>query len=95
MKLVIEGVLQQSLPWALVAIGVAIAIWRELRRLPSLAFAVGVYLPVATMVPVTSGACCLDGERRARNAEEQRGAARGGESSSARAWSGVRASSAW
>lgn len=55
MKLVIEGVLQSSLPWGLVLIGVAIAIIVELLRIPSLPFAVGVYLPVATMVPVFLG----------------------------------------
>lgn len=55
MKLVIDGVLQQSLPWALVGIGVALAIVAELFRIPSLPFAVGVYLPVSTMVPVFFG----------------------------------------
>jgi putative OPT family oligopeptide transporter len=55
MKLVIEGVLEQSLPWILVAIGVGIALIAEAFRLPTLAFAVGVYLPVATMVPVFLG----------------------------------------
>ncbi len=55
MRLVIDGVLQQSLPWTLVAIGAGIAILAELCRLPSLPFAVGVYLPVTTMVPVFLG----------------------------------------
>lgn len=55
MKLVIEGVLDQSLPWSLIGIGAVIAVIIELCRLPSLAFAVGVYLPVATMVPVFIG----------------------------------------
>ncbi len=55
MKLVIDGVLQSELPWGLVAIGAGIALITELFRLPSLAFAVGVYLPVATMVPVFLG----------------------------------------
>ena len=55
MKVVIEGVLDQSLPWALVGIGVGLALIVELLGLPSLAFAVGVYLPVATMVPVYLG----------------------------------------
>ncbi len=55
MQLVIDGVLENSLPWALVGIGVAIVIVVELLRLPSLPFAVGVYLPVATMVPVFLG----------------------------------------
>jgi putative OPT family oligopeptide transporter len=55
MKLVIEGVLDQQLPWALVAIGAGIAIACELLKIPSLPFAVGVYLPVSTMVPVFLG----------------------------------------
>lgn len=55
MKLVIDGVLEQSLPWALVGIGVGLAIVAELFRIPSLPFAVGVYLPVATMVPLFFG----------------------------------------
>jgi putative OPT family oligopeptide transporter len=55
MKLVIEGVLDQQLPWALVAIGAGIAIACELLRIPSLPFAVGVYLPVSTIVPVFLG----------------------------------------
>ncbi|UCG17783.1 MAG: oligopeptide transporter, OPT family [Phycisphaerales bacterium] len=55
MKVVIEGVLQAKLPWALVGIGAAIAIVAEIARIPSLPFAVGVYLPVTTMVPVFLG----------------------------------------
>ena len=55
MKVVIDGVLESSLPWGLVAIGVGIAIVIELVGINSLAFAVGVYLPVATMVPVFLG----------------------------------------
>jgi putative OPT family oligopeptide transporter len=55
MKVVIEGVLQQSLPWTLVGIGVAIAVVCELLRIPSLPFAVGIYLPVSTTFPVFVG----------------------------------------
>ncbi|MDX1419219.1 MAG: oligopeptide transporter, OPT family [Rubricoccaceae bacterium] len=55
MQLVIDGVLAQSLPWTFVAIGAGIAIVAELFRIPSLPFAVGVYLPVSTMVPVFLG----------------------------------------
>jgi putative OPT family oligopeptide transporter len=55
MKLVIEGVLDAQLPWSLVGIGAGIAIACELARIPSLPFAVGVYLPVSTMVPVMLG----------------------------------------
>ena len=55
MKLVIEGVLESSLPWGLVAIGAGLAIGAEALRVPSLPFAVGVYLPVSTMIPVFLG----------------------------------------
>ena len=55
MKLVIDGVLDQDLPWSLVAIGVGIAVVCELARIPSLPFAVGVYLPVSTMTPIFVG----------------------------------------
>ncbi|MFQ5526376.1 MAG: OPT family oligopeptide transporter [Thermoanaerobaculia bacterium] len=55
MSLVIEGVLQSSLPWGLVAIGVGIAVVAEMFKIPSLPFAVGVYLPVSTMVPLFFG----------------------------------------
>jgi len=55
MKIVIEGVLENALPWSLVGIGVVIAIVAELFKIPSLPFAVGVYLPVATMMTVFLG----------------------------------------
>ncbi|HEX7060471.1 MAG TPA: oligopeptide transporter, OPT family [Woeseiaceae bacterium] len=55
MKLVIDGVLDQELPWGFVAIGIAIALACEVLRIPSLPFAVGVYLPVSTMTPLFVG----------------------------------------
>ncbi len=71
MKLVIEGVLDAKLPWALVAIGAGIAVAAELVRLPSLPLAVGVYLPVSTMATVfTGGLLRWLVERRAQTEEE-------------------------
>jgi putative OPT family oligopeptide transporter len=55
MKLVIDGVIDRSLPWGLVGIGVGIALAAELARIPSLPFAVGVYLPLSTMTPIFLG----------------------------------------
>lgn len=55
MKLVIDGVLDQSLPWTLIFLGVGIALVAALFRIPVLAFAVGVYLPLATMAAVFLG----------------------------------------
>ncbi len=46
MKLIIEGVMEGSLPWALVFIGVFIAVGVEIVGIPVLPFAIGVYLPV-------------------------------------------------
>ena len=55
MQLVIDGVLDQNLPWAFVGIGVGIALLAEAFRIPSLPFAVGVYLPLSTMAAVFLG----------------------------------------
>jgi len=55
MHLVINGVIDQNLPWTLIFIGVGIALVVALFRLPVLAFAVGVYLPLSTMAPVFLG----------------------------------------
>jgi putative OPT family oligopeptide transporter len=55
MKLVIDGVLDQSLPWGLIGIGAGIAGVAALFKIPVLAFAVGVYLPLSTMGAVFLG----------------------------------------
>jgi putative OPT family oligopeptide transporter len=75
MKVVIEGVLDQKLPWILVGIGATIAIAAELLRLPSLPLAVGVYLPVSTMATVFAGGSVrwlLEKLARAREERELR-----------------------
>jgi putative OPT family oligopeptide transporter len=74
MKLVIEGVLDQQLPWGFVAIGIGLALVCEFLKIPSLPFAVGVYLPVSTMTPLFVGGL-LRGwlERRARSESEAAG----------------------
>ena len=46
MKMVIEGIMGGELPWALIFIGVAIAVIVEIIGIPVLPFAIGVYLPV-------------------------------------------------
>jgi putative OPT family oligopeptide transporter len=55
MKLVIDGVLDQNLPWVLIFAGVGIGLGASLFKLPVLAFAVGVYLPLSTMAAVFVG----------------------------------------
>lgn len=46
MKMIIEGVMDGNLPWALVFTGVFIAIVVEILGIPVLPFAIGTYLPV-------------------------------------------------
>ncbi len=55
MKLVVDGVIDQQLPWNLVMIGAGIAVAVYFLRIPPLPFAVGVYLPLSTMAPVFLG----------------------------------------
>ena len=46
MKMIIEGVMEGNLPWALVFTGVFIAVVVEVIGIPVLPFAIGIYLPV-------------------------------------------------
>lgn len=46
MKMIIEGVMDNNLPWALVFMGVFLAAAVEILGIPVLPFAIGVYLPV-------------------------------------------------
>ncbi|HKP72694.1 MAG TPA: oligopeptide transporter, OPT family [Pyrinomonadaceae bacterium] len=55
MSYIIKGILGGKLPWGLVLLGVFIAIVLELSGIPSLAFAVGVYLPISTSSPIFVG----------------------------------------
>ena len=52
---IIKGILNQELPWGLVLLGVMIAIVLEMSGIPSLAFAVGVYLPLSASSPIFIG----------------------------------------
>jgi putative OPT family oligopeptide transporter len=55
MSYIIKGVLDRDLPWALVLLGVMIALTMELMNVPSLPFAVGVYLPLSSSAPIFIG----------------------------------------
>jgi uncharacterized oligopeptide transporter (OPT) family protein len=55
MSVVIDGLLTHKLPWPLILLGAAIAIFMELLGVRSLTFAVGVYLPLAATMPVYLG----------------------------------------
>ncbi|HKG48582.1 MAG TPA: oligopeptide transporter, OPT family [Pyrinomonadaceae bacterium] len=55
MSYIIKGILNQQLPWGLVLLGVMISIVLEMAGIPSLAFAVGVYLPLSSSSPIFLG----------------------------------------
>src|SRR6185436_21124975 len=55
MSYIIKGILDRKLPWALVLLGVMIAVTLELSFVPALAFAVGVYLPISSSTPIFIG----------------------------------------
>ncbi|MEI7551195.1 MAG: oligopeptide transporter, OPT family [Verrucomicrobiota bacterium] len=55
MSYIIKGILDRQLPWALVLLGVMIALTLQLSFLPALAFAVGVYLPLSSSSPIFIG----------------------------------------
>ena len=53
--LIIDGIFDRNLPWDLVLIGVLVAVCLELSGVPSLPFAVGVYLPISSSMPIFLG----------------------------------------
>ncbi len=55
MSYIIKGILNRQLPWGLVLLGVMIAVVLEMSGIPSLAFAVGVYLPLSSSTPILVG----------------------------------------
>lgn len=57
MKTIIEGVLSGELPWGLVGTGAGVSFAAMLCGVSGLAFAIGVYLPLASMAPIFVGGC--------------------------------------
>ncbi len=78
MSMVVKGVLTLSLPWGLVFIGVFLAACIELLGVPSLPFAVGLYLPVRLSTPIMVGGLVRlvterTGDTRLRHERRERG----------------------
>ncbi len=55
MSYIISGILNRKLPWGLVLLGVMISVTLEMSGISSLAFAVGVYLPLSSSTPIFVG----------------------------------------
>jgi len=75
MKMIVEGVMDGSLPWTLVIIGVSIAVMAEVLGIPALPFAIGLYLPLSTSAGIMLGGLLRLGQDRRKWA----GGAAGGE----------------
>jgi len=83
MSYIIKGILDRQLPWALVIFGAVIALVLEMAKVPSLPFAVGVYLPLSSSAPIFVGGMVRSLVDRRRNrlaayahaTEEERAAA--------------------
>ncbi len=73
MSMVVKGVMTRSLPWTFVFIGMGVAFVLEVLRLPSLPFAVGLYLPIELSTPIMAGGI-MRGllERKGRDIKERR-----------------------
>jgi uncharacterized oligopeptide transporter (OPT) family protein len=55
MSYIIKGILDHELPWTLVLFGVMISVVLEMAGVESLAFTVGVYLPLVSTLPIAIG----------------------------------------
>ncbi|MBW8881310.1 MAG: oligopeptide transporter, OPT family, partial [Asticcacaulis sp.] len=55
MSYIIKGILDRQLPWTLVLFGVMVALVLEMAGVQSLAFSVGVYLPLVSTLPIAIG----------------------------------------
>ncbi len=55
MATLIKGILSQNLDWQFVVVGIFLAVTMELCGIKSLSFAIGVYLPLATTLPIFVG----------------------------------------
>jgi len=68
----IDGIMARKLPWGLVILGAVLALVMQLAGVSALAFAVGVYLPLATTLPVFVGGALRGLVDRARKLTPER-----------------------
>ena len=55
MKMLVEGIMNAELPWALILIGIFVAVVVEILGIPVLPFAVGMYLPFSLSAGIMAG----------------------------------------
>lgn len=55
MSMIVDGIMTAKLPWTLVIIGAAIAVFCELAKIPILPVALGIYLPITLNAGILAG----------------------------------------
>jgi hypothetical protein len=85
MQIIIDGVLTLKLNWSLVLIGAMIAVTLELCGVSSLAFAVGLYVPIQYSVPIFLGGILRWGIDKYQASQSAAGIAAAGDDPEARA----------
>lgn len=78
MKMIIEGVMNDNLPWSLVFIGIFIAVAIEILRLPVLPVAIGLYLPFELTTAIMLGGLIRWFVDKKTKGEDENGEASGG-----------------
>lgn len=71
MATLVEGVMHGELPWALLMLGGSLALAAEVVGIPSLAFAIGLYLPITTTASLILGGIISWWLRRAASTENK------------------------
>lgn len=74
MKMIVEGIMGDNLPWGLVFIGVFLALAMEILKIPVMPFAIGLYLPIHINAAIMVGGIVrwfIDRRRKKAEKEEQ------------------------
>jgi OPT family oligopeptide transporter len=74
MATLIKGILSFNLDWQFVLVGVAIAVVMELCGIKALSFAIGIYLPLSTTLPIFIGGAIrgiIDNKHKSKDANEE------------------------
>ena len=72
MKMLVEGVMNAELPWALIFAGAGVAIVVEILRIPVMPFAVGMYLPFSLSAGIMAGGVVRWFMDRKKGSEEEK-----------------------
>ncbi len=75
MKMIVNGIMTAQLPWTLVFIGVALAVFCFMAKIPILDVALGIYLPIGLTAAIFAGGIVRDlVERKMKPAAKEKDA---------------------